>query len=106
MLSKNESKLGEQKMSVPTQIKNRLVHYKKQILLLAATKVISVVAICQMLAISRNTFYKYKEQQRQGLLGYFNCAPLHHGMAKSQEIVDQGFITPLLGDAVLTTDKS
>lgn len=76
-------------MSVPTQIKNRLIHYKKQILLLAAAKVLSVVAICQMLSISRNTFYKYKTQERLGLLGYFNCAPIHHGRTKSQEVVEK-----------------
>jgi transposase InsO family protein len=76
-------------MKVPTQIKNRLVHYKKQILFLAAAKILSVVALCQMLAISRNTFYKYKYQERVGLLGYFNCAPLNHGRAKSQEIVEK-----------------
>lgn len=76
-------------MKVPTQIKNRLIHYKKQILFLAAAKILSVVAICQMLEISRNTFYKYRYQQKQGLLGYFNCAPLHHGKAKSQEVVEK-----------------
>ena len=42
-------------MKVPTQIINRLIHYKKQILILATTKILSVVAICQMLKISRNT---------------------------------------------------
>ena len=76
-------------MKVPTQIINRLIHYKKQILFLAAAKILSVVAICQMLEISRNTFYKYKNQQRLGLLGYFNCAPINHGRAKSLEVVEK-----------------
>lgn len=76
-------------MKVPTQIINRLIHYKKQILFLAAAKVLSVVALCQMLKISRNTYYKYKMQQAQGLLGYFNCAPLNHGRAKSPEVVEK-----------------
>lgn len=76
-------------MKVPTQIINRLIHYKKQILFLAAAKVLSVVALCQMLAISRNTFYKYKMQQTQGLLGYFKCAPINHGRAKSAEVVEK-----------------
>lgn len=76
-------------MKVPTQIINRLIHYKKQILFLAAAKILSVVAICQMLKISRNTFYKYRMQQAQGQLGYFNCAPLHHGRAKDSEVVEK-----------------
>jgi transposase InsO family protein len=76
-------------MKVPQQIINRLIHYKKQILFLAAAKILSVVAICQMLKISRNTFYKYKMQQAQGSLGYFNCAPIYHGRAKGAEVVEK-----------------
>jgi transposase InsO family protein len=76
-------------MKVPTQLINRLIHYKKQILFLAAAKILSVVSLCQMLSISRNTFYKYRMQQREGLLGYFNCAPHHHGKAKSAEIIEK-----------------
>lgn len=76
-------------MKVPTQLINRLIHYKKQILILAATKILSVVAICQMLKISRNTFYKYRTQQEQGRLGDFNCAPINHGRAKSAEVVEK-----------------
>lgn len=73
-------------MRVPTQIKYRLIHYKKQILRLVATQILSVVAVCEIMGISRNTFYKYRRQEKAGSLGNFYCAPYQHGQAKSAEV--------------------
>lgn len=75
-------------MQLPAQVKYRLLHFKRQMLQLAAAKAFSVILLCQIFGVSRNTFYKYRRLDRAEKLDYFCCAPLHHGLAKSQEVID------------------
>lgn len=74
-------------MPLPSQVNNRLIHFKKQLLLLAQRKIFSVVLLCQLFCLSRNTFYKYLRRQREGNLGYISSAPICHGRKKGQEVV-------------------
>jgi len=75
-------------MQLPTQVQCRLSHFKRQLLALATAKTFSVVFLCQLFAVSRNTFYKYRGLERGGQLDYFCCAPRHHGLAKTQAVID------------------
>lgn len=74
-------------MSLPSQVNNRLIHFKKQLLLLAKRRIFTVVLLCQLFCISRNTFYKYRCREREGNLGYISSAPLRHGRKKGEAIV-------------------
>jgi len=74
-------------MHLPPQVNNRLIHFKKQILLLAKQKIFTVVLLCSLFCISRNTFYKYLRREREGNLGYISSAPIFHGRKKGEEIV-------------------
>lgn len=74
-------------MHLPAQVNNRLIHFKKQLLLLAKQKIFTVVLICKLFCISRNTFYKYCRRQIEGNLGYISSAPISHGRKKGEEIV-------------------
>ncbi len=75
-------------MALPPQVNNRLIHFKTQLLLLAKRKIFTVVFLCHLFCISRNTFYKYRKRQLEGNLGYISSAPLSHGRKKGQEVVD------------------
>jgi len=75
-------------MQLPTQVQCRLSHFKRQLLALAAAQTFRIVFLCQLFAVSRNTFYKYRRLERVGKLDYFGCAPLHHGLAKTQAVID------------------
>ena len=74
-------------MHLPPQVNNRLIHFKKQLLLLAKQKIFTVVLLCQLFCISRNTFYKYRRRQLEGNLGYISSAPISHGRKKGEKIV-------------------
>jgi transposase InsO family protein len=75
-------------MQLPAQVNNRLTHFKKQMVQLAAGKIFSVVFLCYVFGISRNTFYKYRHLAAAGQLDYVGCAPHHHGLAKTQAVID------------------
>ena len=53
-------------MSLPMQVQAQLYHFKTQILGLVAAHVFSVVMVSRLFGISRNTFYKYRQQAEQG----------------------------------------
>ena len=74
-------------MHLPPQVNNRLIHFKKQLLLLAKQKIFTVVLLCQLFCISRNTFYKCRRRQLEGNLGYISSAPISHGRKKGEKIV-------------------
>lgn len=75
-------------MHLPPQVNNRLIHFKKQLLLLAKRKIFTVVVLCHLFCISRNTFYKYRRRQFEGNLGYISSAPISHGRKKGKGVVD------------------
>lgn len=75
-------------MALPPQVNNRLIHFKTQLLLLAKRKIFTVVVLCHLFCISRNTFYKYRRRQLEGNLGYISSAPISHGIKKGQEVID------------------
>jgi len=75
-------------MALPPQVNNRLIHFKQQLLLLAKRKIFTVVFLCHLFCLSRNTFYKYRRRQLEGNLGYISSAPISHGNKKGQEVID------------------
>lgn len=66
-------------MVLPPQVEYRLLHFKTQMLHLVAGQVFSVVLVCQIFGVSRQTFYKYRRLAEAGTLGVFKCAPHRHG---------------------------
>jgi len=75
-------------MHLPPQVNNRLIHFKTHLLLLAKRKILTVVVLCHLFCISRNTFYKYRKRQLEGNLGYISSAPISHDGKKGKDVVD------------------
>ncbi|HMW02030.1 MAG TPA: DDE-type integrase/transposase/recombinase [Acidobacteriota bacterium] len=76
-------------MVLPPQVEYRLLHFKTQMLHLVAARVFSVVLVCQIFGVSRQTFYKYRRLAEAGTLGDCKCAPHRHGRTTPATTVER-----------------